>query len=123
MILSRMSPYTEIISYLCIFILQVRHVTHEVRTPLNTVAIGADVLTHEVKQLGDLIPPVMMELVVGIKEASAGEHIIPYYHILSCLVLSCSVLFTPTYPVLLFPYRSYYVQQYLFSSSFFILSL
>ena len=29
-----------------------RHVTHEVRTPLNTVAIGADVLTHELKQLG-----------------------------------------------------------------------
>ena len=55
---------------------QVRHVTHEVRTPLNTVAIGADVLTHEVKQLGDLIPPVMMELVVGIKEASAGDTIV-----------------------------------------------
>lgn len=33
-------------------------------------------LTHEVKQLGDLIPPVMMELVVGIKEASAGDTIV-----------------------------------------------
>ena len=55
---------------------QVRHVTHEVRTPLNTVAIGADVLTHEVKTLGDLIPPLMMELVVGIKEASAGTYVV-----------------------------------------------
>ena len=52
---------------------QVRHVTHEVRTPLNTVAIGADVLTHELKQLGDIIPPLLMEVVVGIREASTGE--------------------------------------------------
>jgi hypothetical protein len=67
-------PYRAILS-LVFHPRKVRHVTHEVRTPLNTVAIGADVLTHEVKQLGDLIPPVMMELVVGIKEASAGNYI------------------------------------------------
>lgn len=70
-------PFLAVPYYLFSFIPhQVRHVTHEVRTPLNTVAIGADVLTHEVKQLGDLIPPVMMELVVGIKEASAGNNVV-----------------------------------------------
>jgi hypothetical protein len=70
------TSYTHSSSQSLTQIHQVRHVTHEVRTPLNTVAIGADVLTHEVKQLGDLIPPVMMELVVGIKEASAGDNIV-----------------------------------------------
>ena len=30
-------------------------------------------LTHELKQLGDIIPPLLMEVVVGIREASTGE--------------------------------------------------
>ena len=47
-------------------------------------------LTHEVKQLGDLIPPVMMELVVGIKEASAGDIIASEYSMIVACIPSLS---------------------------------
>ena len=88
---------------------QVRHVTHEVRTPLNTVAIGADVLKHEVKQLGDLIPPVMMELVVGIKEASAGELIIQHRTTIFCPALIYLVLHCLHRPVLFCPFLTAHI--------------
>jgi signal transduction histidine kinase len=89
----------------------VRHVTHEVRTPLNTVAIGADVLTHEVKQLGDLIPPVMMELVVGIKEASAAALEI-VNELLAFEKISAGLFTIEPVTTSLFPFLKHCMQQH-----------
>lgn len=38
---------------------------HKVRTPLNTVAIGADVLLIELEVLGDQIPELLIDIVAG----------------------------------------------------------
>lgn len=85
--------------------------THEVRTPLNTVAIGADVLTHEVKQLGDLIPPVMMELVVGIKEASAAALEI-VNELLAFEKISAGLFTIEPVTTSLFPFLKHCMQQH-----------
>jgi signal transduction histidine kinase len=50
----------------------VRHIGHEIRTPLNIVGVGADVLSKELKALGNKIPPTLLELVEGIEDASAA---------------------------------------------------
>ena len=41
------------------------------RTPLNTVAIGADVLLTELELLGDQIPKLLIDIVIGMRDASA----------------------------------------------------
>jgi len=50
----------------------VRHIGHEIRTPLNIVGVGAEVLSKELKSLGDRVPPVLLELVEGIEDASTA---------------------------------------------------
>lgn len=54
----------------------VRHVSHEVRTPLNTAAVGAEILemelaalTQELSDKGITMPPLPLEIVKGIRDA------------------------------------------------------
>ena len=44
----------------------------QIRTPLNIVGVGADVLRTELKALGDRVPGALLELVDGIADASTA---------------------------------------------------
>ena len=61
----------------------VRHIGHEIRTPLNIVGVGAEVLSKELKSLGDRVPPVLLELVEGIEEASTAALEVCSFHTLT----------------------------------------
>ena len=47
----------------------VRHLGHEVRTPLNIVAVGAEIIAKELSALGRVVPASVREVVTGIGEA------------------------------------------------------
>ena len=50
-----------------------RHIGHEIRTPLNVVGVGVDMLLMELASDTSTVPPEIIDIVEGIKDASTAS--------------------------------------------------